>query len=230
MIIVIAAIAFGVIAIVANTTAFPVAELLALVGGPLHVGTVWQVVTYVLVEPPTDTSIVWVAISLLFVWLVVSPFELRHGPRRTWLGMLVMTLAGGVGGALLGFVVSLFHLPGGVAFGLGAPVYGMLVAGVFGSGQPMVLLFGRVPLRPMQVAWLLVAFSVFQFLAFTHDAAMIGADLAAIGAGVLYGKWLLIPARPSKPKPRKRPSHLHAIQGGRTGDDEEEDDRPRWLN
>jgi len=228
---IVAALSFGVLAIVANTTSVPLLEWLALAPGAATFTYLWQVVTYVVVEPPDQSSLLWIVVSLVFVWLVVSPFEMRHGPRRTWLGMLLMTLAGGVGALAAGLVAHQLGFRGGVLYGLGAPTYGMLVAGVFGSGAPVVNLFGRLPLKRAQVAWLLGVFSLFQFAAFSHDAAMLGGDLAAIGVGVLYGQWLLRPVRPSRAKPR-RASHLRAIQGGRTDDDDGdgEEQKPRWLN
>lgn len=226
-----AGLAFVAIALAEGLGHLPITEWLALGGGEWSIAVPWKVVTYALVMPPVEESILWLVVSVVFAWLILSPFELRHGPRATWIGVAGTTVAGGLGAWLLGLGARRLGFSGGIEYGLGAMTFGMLAAGVWASGTEIVSLFGRIPLRRIQVIALLAAFSVFQFAAFgAHNTAALGGDLSAIAAGLLFAKWLLRPVRPKKVKVRRGGPLLRAIPGGRSEDSDPEDDKPRWLN
>ncbi len=192
---------------------------------PPDLTSLYRILTHVLVEEVSPSGLMWFLIGLVFLWLAGSPFELRLGARQTALVSLVGTVAAGVVTLLAGLVI-----PGG-AIGIN-PIIIALIAGFAITLPPKAQLrfFGVLPLTPMGLVWVLVAFSTLFGVVARNYAGILG-DVAAIFATLGYVRWLLRPRRP-KPKPKKKPRNgggrrFQVIQGG--GGDED-DERPRYLN
>lgn len=212
------AVSFVIELVLTNFMHVDVMSWLALSPSALGVHTLWQVVTYVLVEPPQAVGSV--LIGLLFMWLIVSPFELRFGARRTLELSLCATLAASIASVVVGFVFA----GSPPLFGSNAIAYAGMAATArsYGTGS-RISLFGAVQLTSNQLLGLLAGLSLLWFLA-TRDHTQLVASLAALGAGVLYVEWMRRGMSMFRPSPKARRGGLRVVPGGR------ESDRPKWLN
>ena len=203
-----------------NFAGFHVINVLAL--DPVHLGpgSLLQMVTYVLVEDPRGVGSM--LIGLLFMWLIMSPFEAAFGKRHT----LELALSGTLG-ASLSVVLAAFIAPITPYLLFGS--YPIAYAGMAAMTQVMrggrMLFFGVVPMTPRQLLLVLAGFSMLQYLA-SRDHLMLIGSLGAMLAGVGYVKYMARPPRSSRPK---RPSSLRVLRGGGRGSSGDSD-RPRWLN
>jgi hypothetical protein len=215
--IIVLASAFVLELVLTNFVSIPVIQLLALWPSMLGVQTLWQVFTYVLVEPPQAVGSV--LIGLLFMWLIMSPFELRFGSRRTFELSVVATLSASLAALIVGFVIN----GSPPLFGSNAIAYAGMAATARSIGGGKLSLFGLVQLTPNQLLGLLAGLAVLMFLA-TRDHTQLVASIAALAAGVGYIEWMRngpsMFARTSK----TRRSGFRVVQGGR------DSDRPKWLN
>jgi membrane associated rhomboid family serine protease len=217
-------IALGVIYVVQSILVFmdvPFVELLALWPAQYGIGvtTLWQVFTYVVVEASPDMAIV----SFLFFWLLVSPFEIDHGRRRTWQLIAVSTLAPAA-------AVLLVHVLGGATsplVGVGRIGTAALVAFCWKLRDVTVRWFGILPLTGMQALGIGVGFTVLNYL-WSRDLGSLIATFATMGASIGFIEWMRrgpgmfagMFARSRKPKR----GGLRVVQGGR------DSDPPKWLN
>jgi hypothetical protein len=112
-------IAFVLQLVLTNFLGIPVFQALALFPGQLGVHTLWQLVTYALVEPPSPGAVFSSLIGFVFMWLIISPFELAYGYK--WTAQLVATgvVGAGLAGLLAGIVV-----PGALTMQGAAFMYG----------------------------------------------------------------------------------------------------------
>lgn len=194
-------------------------EALALQVTPPTIAALWQLLTHVVVVPIGPGALLPFMVNMLFLWLILAPFESRFGSTRTWQLCLVAQLGYGlvgmVGGALLG---------GAPLFGASSWLLGAIAA--FAASLPkdgMLSFFGLFSMRPPQLIMLMVGLSLLSFL-LSQNFAGLFADLGAIGAGVLFIHWLRRPSKPRKKK-KKKPANnrgFELIQGG--------DERPKYLN
>jgi membrane associated rhomboid family serine protease len=185
--------AFIAAALLENFLGVPVVRHLAL--NPLSISplTALQVVTYPLVVPTRD--LFPLLISLLFLWLILAPFEERYGLGRTVQLALAATLAAALSALAVGRL-----LPEMVAGSMAGPQWITLAAvsayAVLLPPYAEVNFFGVFPMRAKYLLGLVVGFSVLGFI--THpDAAALGADLGAIGSALGFVKWWM-----QKPPPR----------------------------
>lgn len=206
----------------------PLTEWAALTPG-VHIELAWQWATYWLVafvREPSD--VVWHLVSLFALYWVLSTFEAENGRRR----LLTLMACGIVGAALPvmifgALVPTLFSASAGpsplVFAWMGAlPVMrpGMKI-GLFIASIPPIsswtMVGGTIAISALQAAW-------------THNLSGLVGTIGALGAGVLYGRYLMTPRRSGKPSPapKKRTGrpNLTVIEGGGAKDD----DKPRWLN
>jgi membrane associated rhomboid family serine protease len=196
----------------------PVFQLLALSPGDPGLHTLWQVVTYAFVYPPDPGHVLSFLIALLFLWLMLAPFEERFGGRRTWQLALTALLAAALPALLVGQVV-----PGGprhVLYGLQPILLGTLAAFSWSlRGRGRILFFGVIPMQAMTVLYLALGISLLLFLT-SKSWVGLAADLGAIGGGVGFVQWM---TRPPGRRPASRPksSPFKVVRGGQ--------DR-RWLN
>lgn len=191
---------------------------LALQVTPPTVAAAWQIVTYVVVVPIGPSALLPFMINVLFLWLILAPFESRFGSKRTWQLCLFSQLAYGLAGMVGGFM-----LGGAPLFGAGGWLLGAIAA--FAASLPkngVLSFFGLFQMRPSHLIMLMVGLSLLSFL-LSQNFAGLFADLGAIGAGMLFIRWLRRPTRPPKKKKKKANGHgFQVIQGG--------DDRPKYLN
>ncbi|HET8940114.1 MAG TPA: rhomboid family intramembrane serine protease [Polyangiales bacterium] len=204
-----------------NFAGIPVIKTLAF--DPIDLGplSVLQLFSYVLIQNPRE--VMGLMIDLLFMWLIMSPFESAFGRRHT----IELSLAGTLAGSLAaGLVAQLAPLPGWMLLGSHTIAYaGMTaMAQVMGSGRT-ILLFGVVPMSSKQLLLVLVGFSLLSYLA-TRDHLQLASSLGAMAAGIGYVKYMSRAPRPSARS--KRPStRFRVVRGGGGRDDS---DRPKWLN
>jgi len=205
----------------------PVVELLALLPGVgLH--TAWQIFTYPLVGEPSSGGVISLLISIVFLWLMMAPFEARYGARHALQLCVVSTLA-----SAFVFVPAALFLPAHPLVGpspLFLGVIGAMAAGV--PSDARLSFFGVLPMTPKTMVLVFLGFTVLMNIADGNFAA-VPADAAAIGAGILFMRWhVLRPARARRPKKpaNGRPKRAHGFRVIQGGNDEDDDDRPRYLN
>ena len=204
-----------------NWAGVPLFNLLALDTSQLGLHTLWQLGTYVFAADTGPGYVFPMLITLLFMWLMLAPFEQRFGGKRA----LQLCLASALASAVLALLVGL-ALPGTrPIFGAGALVLGTLAAFAWSyRGQGRLNFFGMVDMKPVHIIYLALGLSLLMFIT-SGQAESLAADLGAIGGGMGFIEYLRRPPRKRrKPKRRtKRPRDLTTIQGGR-------EDKPRWLN
>lgn len=212
----------------------PVIRLLALHPG-LGAGTAWQIFTHVLVEQPVGAGVLWFFVGMLFLWLMMSPFEARYGAKAAFQLAVVSTLAASVPFVL----VTTLGLPAYPRMGP-SPLFLGLIGALYASVPPGANLsfFGLLPMRPTVLVAVFLGLSVLQHMA-NGNWGGIFADAGAIAGGIGFVKlWLMRPVRPERPKAKpkengraRRVHHLEVIEGGGGhADDDDDESRPRWLN
>lgn len=203
--------------VLTNFMSIPVVQLLALWPSMVGIQTLWQVFTYVLVEPPQ--AVISVLIGLLFMWLIVSPFELRFGSRRTFELSVVATLAASLASLAVGLIVG--ESP--PLYGSNPIAYAGMAAMARAIGGGRLSLFGVVQVTPNQLLGLLAGLALLMFLA-SRDHTQLVASLAALAAGVGYVEWMRKGPSMFARSPKARRGGLRVVPGGR------DSDRPKWLN
>lgn len=204
-----------------NFAGIPVIQALSF--DPIDLGplSVVQLFSYVLIQNPRE--VMGLLIDLLFMWLIISPFETAFGRRHT----IELAIAGTLGGSLSALIVAqLLPIPDWRLLGSHTIAYaGMAaMAQVMGAGRK-ILLFGVVPMTARQLLLVLAGFSLLSYLA-TRDHLMLASSLGAMAAGLGYVKFMSRSPRPSARS--KRPStRFRVVRGGGGRDDS---DRPKWLN
>jgi membrane associated rhomboid family serine protease len=206
-----------------NFLHLPVAGWLALQPGHLGVNTVWQIVTYVLIEAPS--AVISMLIGLFFMWMIMAPFEATFGPRRT----MELSLAGTLGAALCVIAAAQVDRQSDYIFFGSHPIaYAGMAAMATVMQRGRMMFFGVIPMTSQQLLMVLVGLCVLQYLAST-DFVMLCGSLGAIGAGVLYVKYMTRTPRPRRAK-RTSGSRFRVVRGGAAGDSPNDGDRPKWLN
>ena len=211
-------------------------NLFALSAGEPSIAAVWQVLTYALVEPADPTSVLGLLVTLVFIWLILGPFEESFGQKRTFQLTIFATLFAGVCALAAGVAASLSGSDLFVAsnqlrlFGAGPLTLAGISAFAAAVRGDRIHLFGLFAMKPMHLIWLTVAFSLLMFLA-SRNPVTFAADLGAIASGYVFVRWLRRPrsARPPKRRGGGKGGGLRLIRD-RGDRDREEDDRPRYLN
>jgi membrane associated rhomboid family serine protease len=207
-----------------------VVSLLAL--DPVHLGpaSILQLFTYVLIQDPR--AVFSLLIDLLFMWLIMSPFESAFGRRHT----LELIASGALGGSLATLLVAqIAPINPYMLFGSHTIAYAGMAAmtQVMGGGRRM-LFFGVVPMTSRQLLLVLAGFSLLQYLA-SKDHLMLASSLGSMVAGGGYVRYMARAPRPSAPK-RPHNTRFRVLRGGGGsggGGDNDRDrdrDRPKWLN
>jgi membrane associated rhomboid family serine protease len=197
----------------------PVFQLLAL--EPAHVGihTVWQLFTYVLVWPPDPSHVLSFLIALLFLWLMLAPFEERFGSRRTWQLAAATLLAAALPALLVGQVAPAG--PRQVLYGLQPILLGTLAAFSWSlRGRGRINFFGVIPMQALTVLYLALGISLLLFLT-SKSWVGLAADLGAIGGGIGFVQWMTRPPGRRRAPKKPRSGGFKVVRGGQ--------DR-RWLN
>jgi membrane associated rhomboid family serine protease len=187
-----------------------------------------QLLTYVVIEAPQAAE--WFLINLVFMWLIMSPFEAAFGRRHT----LELIALGALGGSLATVLVAqLAPIPGYRLVGSHTIAYAGMAAmtQVMGGGR-RILLFGVFSMTSRQLVILLVVIPVLNYLV-TQDHLGLASSLGAMLAGGGYVKYMARAPRPSLPK-RPSTARFRVVRGGggRSSDPDRDSDsdRPKWLN
>ena len=207
--------------ILQNWAGMPIFEFLALSTASPGLNTLWQLGTHVFAFPTGPQSVFSMLIVLLFLWLMLAPFEQRFGEKRT----IQLCVAATLSSAFLALIVGLIVPSPSALYGAQAILLGSIAAFAWSyRGQGRMSFFGVIDMKPVHIIYLVLALSALMFIT-SGDAVALAADIGAIGGGVAFIEWLRKPPgrRPKWPKRRKKKSDFDVIQGGRA-------DEPRWLN
>ncbi len=202
-----------------NWAGVPIFQILALDTANPGVQTLWQLGTHVFAFPTGPQAVFSMLILLLFLWLMLAPFEQRFGQKRTIQLCVVAALAAAVLALVVGALVS---RPSAL-YGAQAILLGSISAFAWSyRGQGRMSFFGVVEMKPVHIIYLVLALSALMFIT-SGDAVALAADLGAIGGGMAFIEWLRRPPKRRRRPSRKKPSSFDVVQGGRT-------DEPQWLN
>jgi len=205
-------------ALAQNFAGVPVVPLFALATHAVSVATVWQIFTNVLVQSPTGVFPLF--LNLLFIWLILPPFEERYGAGRVIQLALITTLCSSVlalaTGLLLPQYAARLEGPGPITLGA-ISAYAMLL-----PPHQEVSFFGVLPLQSRHLLWLVVAMSLLGFIT-SLNATSLASDLGAIAGGVAFVRlWMQRP--PRRRTFQRKPSKLRVV--GR----DDERSGGGWLN
>lgn len=203
-----------------NWGQIPIFETLALDTGKVGVSTAWQLATHVLAFPTGPQAVFSMLITLVFLWWMLAPFELRFGEKRT-IQLCVVTA---IASAILGLLMGLLAPNPSRLYGAQAIVLGSIAAFAWSyRGQGRMSFFGVLDMKPVHIIYLVLAFSVLIFMT-SGDSVALAADVGAIGGGMAFIEWLRRPPRRRRqPKLGKKKGSLDVIRGGRRSE-------RRWLN
>jgi len=206
--------------ILQNWGGVPTFEFLALDTARPGVRTLWQLGTHVFAFPTGPQAVFSMLIVLLFLWLMLAPFEQRFGEKRT----IQLCIVAASSSAILALIVGLLVPNPSALYGAQALLLGSIAAFAWSyRGQGRMSFFGVIDMKPVHIIYLVLALSVLMFMT-SGDAVALAADIGAIGGGMAFIEWLRRPpGRRRRPKGRKKKSSLDVVQGGRA-------DEPRWLN
>jgi membrane associated rhomboid family serine protease len=221
--------AFVLVAVLQNLAELPAFELLAL-SPRLHDGfwmnLLWQPFTYWLAYPPVPDALFSFALTALFLYFFLAPFEEAFGAKRTVQLTAIAVIAAAAAAILLSLLVPPRHLLAG------ADPIALAALGAFPivAGNREILFMFVIPMRVWTVILLGLGFAALASV-LARDPFIFAMDAAALGAGVAFTKWMTRPRSPAKrksssgPKKRRPGPDLRLVRG--QGAD---DERPRYLN
>jgi hypothetical protein len=203
-----------------NWGGVPIFEILALNTGSLGIHTLWQLATHVFAFPTGPQAVFSMLITLVFLWWMLAPFELRFGQKRT-IQLCVWTA---LASAIMAIFAGLLVASPSRLYGSQAILLGSIAAFAWSyRGQGRMSFFGVIDMKPVHIIYLVLALSVLMFIT-SGDSVALAADIGAVGGGMAFIEWLRRPPRRRRPrKPRKKKGSLNVVQGGRRSE-------PRWLN
>ncbi len=199
----------------------PIFQTLALHPAQVGTHTLWQMVTYPLVEFPD--ALFKLLLSLLMLWWFLSPFEQQHGSKRMFQLCAVAVLAASIPALVIGYLtqnsqmVVSSYLAGSDPIALAA-----LAAFAITYRHSQILLFGAFPMKPTHVIGLSIGISVLFFL-ISRDVTALAAHLGAIGGGIGFIRWIQRPPTRKKRSLRGAEASLHVLRGGRSNP-------THWMN
>lgn len=213
---------FVLVAIAQNFLNLPVLRWLALDTQTLSIATLWQLFTHSLVMPPRDIFPLF--ISLLFIWLILPPFEERYGATRVFQLALVGTLCSAALALLAGQLLPQYAGP--IAGPGTITLAAMSAYAVLLPPHAEISFFGVLPMQAKHLLLVIVGLSLLGFLV-SPNAAALASDVGAIGGGVAFVKlWMQRPPRRRTftKKPGKAGGKLRVVRG------DEDPPRGGWLN
>jgi membrane associated rhomboid family serine protease len=210
-----------IVAIAQNFLDIPLVRWLALDTTHLTLATLWQPFTHVLVMSPRE--VFPLLVSLLFIWLILPPFEERYGAARVFQLALAGTLCSAALGLLVGVMLPRFSDP--IAGPGPITLAAMSAYAVLLPPHAQINFFGVIPMQARQLLWVILGFSVLSFLV-APNAAGLASEVGAIGAGIAFVKWWMQrpPRRRTFTKKPGKGGKLHVVRG------DEDPPRGGWLN
>jgi membrane associated rhomboid family serine protease len=162
-------------------------------------------------------------ISLLFIWLILPPFEERYGAARVFQLTVLASVSAAVLGLLVGLMLPQFSGP--IAGPGPITLAAMSAYAVLLPPNAQISFFGVIPMQARQLLWVIVGFSVLSFLV-SPNAAALASEVGAIGAGIVFVKWWMQrpPRRRTFTKKPGKGSKLRVVRG------DEDPPRGGWLN
>jgi membrane associated rhomboid family serine protease len=210
---------FVLTALLQNFAGVPVVPLLALDPDVLSPATLWQIFTNVLVQSPTQ--LFPLIINLLFIWLILPPFEDRYGKTRVIQLSLIATVCSSLSTILVGQLLPGYAMriegPGPITLAA-ISAYAVLL-----PPHAEVSFFGVLPMQSKHLLWVVVGLSVLGFIT-TLNLTSLASDLGAIGGGIGFVKWWMHRRPPRKASQRKSSSRFRVV--GR----DDEPPRGGWMN
>jgi membrane associated rhomboid family serine protease len=155
----------------------------------------WRLWTYVLVLPPHPQSVSTLLLDLLFLWLLVAPFEERFGAKRTLQLSVLATLGAGCAGLAAGLVSSNME----VLYGSQPVALAALSGFALSFRGQRLSVFGFGAFKPVHLVWFAVGYSTLIFLA-SRNVVLFASSLGAIGVGAAFARWITRPRRSSRAK------------------------------
>ena len=206
--------------ILQNWAGVPIFGFLALDTAHPGLNTLWQIGTHVLAFPTGPQAVFSMLIMLLFLWLMLAPFEQRFGEKRT----IQLCVVAALSSAILALITGLIVPNPAALYGAQAMLLGSIAAFAWSyRGQGRMSFFGVIDMKPVHIIYLVLALSALMFIT-SGDAVALAADIGAIGGGMAFIEWLRRPpGRRRRPRRRKKKGSLDVVRGGRA-------DEPRWLN
>ncbi len=203
-----------------NWGGVPMFQVLALDTGHPGVQTLWQLGTHVFAFPTGPQAVFSMLIMLLFLWLMLAPFEQRFGQKRT----IQLCVAAVLSSSVLALLVGALVPQPSALYGAQAILLASISAFAWSyRGQGRMSFFGVVEMKPVHIIYLVLALSALMFIT-SGDAVALAADLGAIGGGIAFIEWLRRPPSRKRRLSRKKPKRdFDVVKGGRS-------DEPRWLN
>lgn len=202
---------------------FPIFNLLALDASNLGIATIWQIFTYVLVDHPS--AVMSMLIGLLFIWLILSPFEIAFGSLHTMRLCLVAIGSASITAVCVHLFLAGFSFGPSGLWGSHPIAYAGMAAMATTVKGRRVSLFGMFSMTSNQLILLLVGFSLLFFLA-SKNLAMLTGSLGSIGGGIAYVHWMSRPRRYSRKRSKKGTPPFEVIDGGQS----ERNKPPKWMN
>jgi membrane associated rhomboid family serine protease len=198
-------------------------------------GELWRLLTAALLHTPDGPgAVMHILVSLLILYFFVPPLQAKWGTKKLFVFLF--------GSAMFAFGIEtiLHQLLPSVARGqwYGGMVMGdaAVVAWAVGARGQTVRFYFVIPMRPMVMIGIMVAWHVLQVIANAPSQEGMFAPFAAMGAGWLFTeasplrrvflKWKLrrlqgeVDDITTKRKKRVKASHLHVIPGGGGDDDD----------
>lgn len=216
-------VAFVLELILLNFVRFDVLEALALNPKHLSALTPIQLFSYVLVDDPRQ--VMSMLINLLFMWLILSPFEVTFGSRHVLELAVCGTLAAGLAAIAVANLAPIDPFP---LYSSRPIAYAGMAAMTQVIGRGRIMFFGVVPMSSRTLLLVLVGMTFLFFLA-DQNYVMLVASLAAMAAGIGYVRYMARTPKPPRRKGSSSPPRFRVLRGG-GGSGDGDSERPKWLN
>lgn len=209
---------FVLTALLQNFAGIPVIGVFALDPDVLSPATVWQIFTNVLVQSPTQ--LFPLLLNLLFIWLILPPFEDRYGKGRVIQLSILATICSSLLTLLVGQLLPGYAMriegPGPITLAA-ISAYAVLL-----PPHAEVSFFGVLPMQSKHLLWVVVGLSVLGFIT-SLNLTSLASDFGAIGAGIGFVKWWMHRPPPRRSFQRKGSARFRVVR---------DDDPPRggWMN
>jgi hypothetical protein len=191
----------------------PLLQFFALVPGSLTWQSLIAWPLHVLYTPASNGF--GLIFSLFVLAWMLGALEQRFGSKRVWQLTLLVALLPGLVAFLVGMLLTALFGTAPIAIAGSAPI--AIAAAALGiylvRHQTEVYLFSAMRITPTQLFGLLFGLAVLN-LVISRSIVHFVEELAAIGSGVLFGRWLERGTRSPRVGPRMSGTKLRVVRGG----------------